>query len=46
MAVMKREIAERLRAMRELSDLTVRQLAEKLGIPEAEYSGYETGRCV
>lgn len=43
MAVMKKEIAERLRAIREISDVTVTWLAEKLGIPEAEYLTYETG---
>lgn len=43
MAVQHREIAERLRAIRDLSDVSVRWLAEKVGVDEKTYASYESG---
>jgi quercetin dioxygenase-like cupin family protein/DNA-binding XRE family transcriptional regulator len=38
-----KQIAERLRGLRDALDLTIAQAAEKCGIPEAEYARYESG---
>ena len=43
MSVHNQEIAERLRTIRELSELTVAELAEKMGVDAAEYERYESG---
>ncbi|MBR7143089.1 MAG: cupin domain-containing protein [Clostridia bacterium] len=43
MAVKHAEIAERLQAIRELSDLTPAQLAERISMDEKEYLAYESG---
>lgn len=38
-----KQIAERLRGLRDALDLTIAQAAEKCGIPEADYARYESG---
>ena len=38
-----KQIAERLRGLRDALDLTITQAAEKCNIPEAEYARYESG---
>ncbi len=43
MSVHNKEIAERMRAIRELSDMTGAELAEAMGVPAAEYKKYESG---
>ena len=44
MSVKNTEIAERIKTIRELSDITIEEIAKKIGIPVEEYTGYETGR--
>jgi quercetin dioxygenase-like cupin family protein len=38
-----KQIAERLRGLRDALDLTIAQAAEKCGVPEADYARYESG---
>jgi len=38
-----KQIAERLRGLRDALDLTIAQASEKCNIPEAEYAQYESG---
>jgi transcriptional regulator with XRE-family HTH domain len=38
-----KQIAERLRGLREALDLKISQAAEKCGIPESDYARYESG---
>lgn len=38
-----KQIAERIRTLREISDLTVADVAQKTGVTEAEYASYESG---
>jgi quercetin dioxygenase-like cupin family protein/DNA-binding XRE family transcriptional regulator len=38
-----KEIAQRMKALREIAGLSCDQMADRLGIPEADYLGYETG---
>jgi transcriptional regulator with XRE-family HTH domain len=38
-----KQIAERLRGLRDALDLTIGQAAEKCGVPEADYARYESG---
>lgn len=40
----KKEIKDRLRELRTFSDISIPEMAEKLGITESEYSSYEEGR--
>ena len=40
-----REIAERIKELREVSDLTVESLAKELGISPETYRQYESGAC-
>lgn len=42
MSIRNQEIAERLRTIRELSDMTAEELAEKMGVPAEEYEAYES----
>ena len=43
MSIHNQEIAERMRAIRELSDYTQDELASLMGMSAAQYSSYETG---
>ncbi|MEA4824306.1 MAG: XRE family transcriptional regulator [Clostridiaceae bacterium] len=43
MSIHNQEIAERLRTIRELSDMTAAELAVKMGVDPAEYERYESG---
>ncbi len=43
MSIHNKEIAERMRAIRELSDMEANELAIAMGIPVEEYAGYESG---
>ena len=38
-----KQIAERLRGLRDALDLTIAQAAEQCGIPETDYACYESG---
>ncbi len=38
-----KQIAERLRGLRDALDLSIAQAAEKCGVPEADYARYESG---
>ena len=38
------EIAERMRAIRELSDYTVEEIAKLMNMSAEEYASYETGK--
>ena len=42
MSIHNQEIAERLRTIRELSDMTPEELAEKMGVDPEEYKKYES----
>ena len=39
-----RQIAQRVKELREISDLTVPQVAEQAGVSVADYEAYESGR--
>ncbi len=39
-----KQIALRVRELREISDLTVAEVASQVGLPEEEYESYESGR--
>ena len=43
MSIHNKEIAERMRAIRELSDLLPEELAKKMGVEAKEYEAYESG---
>ena len=43
MSIHNQEIAERLRTIRELSDMSAAELAEKMGVDVKEYEQYEAG---
>ena len=43
MSIHNKEIAERLRAIRELSDMEPEELAAAMGVPVDEYVSYESG---
>ncbi len=45
MSVANREIAERLRAIRELSEISAEDLAQKIGMDAEEYKKYESGEA-
>lgn len=38
------EIAQRMRGIREIKEMTASQVAEKIGIPLGEYEEYEAGQ--
>ena len=41
-----REIAQRMKVLREIAGLTEEQLAEQLGIPAKDYMLYEAGERI
>ena len=43
MSIMNREIAQRMKAIRELSELSISELADRMGVDQAEYGQYESG---
>ena len=45
MSVANREIAERLRAIRELSEISAEELASKIGMDASKYKKYESGEA-
>jgi transcriptional regulator with XRE-family HTH domain len=45
MSVKNVEIAERIKAIRELSEVSVRTLAERIGLSESQYADYENGKA-
>ncbi|MDP4108530.1 MAG: XRE family transcriptional regulator [Bacillota bacterium] len=45
MSVANREIAERLKAIREISEMSIEELAEKIGMQAGEYEKYESGNA-
>jgi len=40
-----REMAERLRGLRDALDISVEQMANELGVPASQIAEYESGRC-
>ncbi|MCX7615657.1 MAG: cupin domain-containing protein [Clostridiales bacterium] len=45
MSVANREIAERLRAIRELSEISAEEIAKKIGMDATDYKKYESGEA-